>query len=124
MCGLSFIFCVSKIYSSHAVTLHRLVLDSVEKKRIQIHISRKRKRAENCKSTTLNNLLYSRFKTATKIFVTQALEQQITFMSNRLRFCAFISSCFRHMFWAEDGRKTFSCGKHAYGCSLYVHLPC
>ena len=63
------LLCVSKIYSSHAVMLHRLVLDSVEKKRVQIHISRKRERTENSKSTILNNLLYSRFKTATKIFV-------------------------------------------------------
>ena len=56
-------FCVTcQKYIPHMqlyVTQTRLRL--CRKKRIQIHISRKRKRTENCKSTNLHNLLYSGF---------------------------------------------------------------
>ena len=47
------LLCVKNIFLTCSYVIYRLVLDSVEKKRIQIHISRQQKRAENCKSTSL-----------------------------------------------------------------------
>ena len=62
MCGLSFIFCASQKYipHMHAVMLHRLVLDSVEKSAFKsIYLANeKQQRTENFKSTSLHITSY------------------------------------------------------------------